>query len=95
MGKGGNSATQGKGSKGKQDMDKRERTVYFGNFPDDTQGDAIKKLIGEWTNDSKDDIQEIYSIGLVGERGAARFHSQDQMWAFMTANKGKLQYETM
>ena len=77
------------------DTDKRERTVYFGKFPDDTQGDAIQKRIGEWTNSSNEDSEEIYSIGLVGERGAAKFHSQDQMWAFMTAKKGKLQYETM
>ena len=81
--------------KGKDDSDKRSRTVYFGKFPDDTQGETIKKFVDEWTNDCKEDIEETYPIGTVGERGAARFHSEDKMWAFMTRNKGNLRYEAL
>ena len=86
----------GKGSaKGQNDANKRSRTVYFGNFPDDTEGDTITGFIQKWTHESKQDIEEIYPIGLVGERGAARFESEAKMWDFMVKNKGQLQYKAM
>ena len=90
LGKGGKGAT-----KGLTDLNKRSRTLYFGKFPDDTDGDTISDFIRKWTYESKTDFEEIYPIGPVGERGAARFTSEDTMWEFMVQNEGRLQYEAM
>ena len=93
-------AGKGKGGKpqggmGEDKAEKRSRTVYFGNFPDDTKGDVIKQFIDTWTEGFKGDIEETYPIGLIGERGGARFKSQDKLWEFMNKNKGKLEYEAL
>ena len=32
---------------------------------------------------------------MIGERGAARFKSEDLMWKFMKSSKGNLQYKAM
>ena len=44
-------------------------------------------------NNSKDKVEEVYSFGKFGERGAARFQTEEGMWEFMTANRGKLKFE--
>ena len=77
------------------DTDKRSRTVYFGMFPDDTPGETIKQFIDEWTNEWKDDIEDSYPIGMIGEKGAARFNTEDKMWEFFKRNKGKLQFDAL
>ena len=69
--------------------------MYFGNVPDDTGGEIIKQFINQWTEGSKEDIEERYSVGAVEERGAARFQSLDKMWGFMVQNKGNLQYKAL
>ena len=44
--------------KGGKDTDRKCRTVYFGNFPEDTKGDLIKQHIDEWTAAHKESIEE-------------------------------------
>ena len=53
--------------------------LYFGRFPDDTKGDIITEFIDKWTKDFKQDIEETYPSGLIGERGGARFKTQEKM----------------
>ena len=64
-------------------------------FPDDTDSKQINKFIEEWTMNSKEDIVEIYPIGSIGERGAARFRTEERMWTFMANNKGQLTYSAL
>ena len=69
---GGQQGGKAKG-KGVLNEEKRARTIYFGNFEDDTKGKTIKQFIETWTQDFKDKIEEVCPIGRVGEQGAARF----------------------
>ena len=90
LGKGGKA--KGKGAPA---WEKRSRAVYFAKFPDDTDGKTIKTFIDEWTKEYERNIEESYSIGHIGERGAARFWSEDAMWEFVIDNKGKLTHEVL
>ena len=50
--------------------------------------------IGEWTKDVEQRVEEVFALGkITAERGAARFKSEDDMWTFIVANRGKLRYE--
>ena len=53
------------------------------------------ELVHKWSVDWTEDIEETYSIGMVGERGAARFKTEDKMWEFLKRKKGLLQFEAM
>ena len=81
--------------KGAPDVEKRSRTVYFGNFPEDTPGHVIVEFIEKWTKEFSASVQEIYSIGRIGERGAARFVNERAMWDFMTDQKGSLKFQAL
>ena len=81
------------GKGGQTDTEKRSRTVYFANFDENTEGDTIKHFIETWTQDAKEHIEEIYPIGLVGERGAARFKSEAEMWEYLEKNRGRLAFK--
>ena len=74
-------------------FEKRRRTVYFGNFAEDTKGDIIKDNIATWTNEFKTKIDDIYSIGQIGKRGAARFVREEDMWEFLSQRKGDLTFD--
>ena len=67
--------------------------MAFTNFPDETQGSDIVKMIDNVFKDVKEDIEEVYSFGRTGKGGAARFSNQEAMWSFMTKNKGNHKYE--
>ena len=71
-------------------MGKRSRTIYFGDFADNADGGKIESVITTRTHDAKDDIEEIYPIGRVGERGGARFKSEQGMWDYIQKHQGKL-----
>jgi hypothetical protein len=81
--------------KGKKSTEEKSRTLYFGNFPDDTTEETITGHIKEWTTGAQQEIEEIHAFGKLAERGAARFKSEQAMWDFMITNRGKLKYEVM
>ena len=81
--------------KGERKEDQKRRTLYFGNFPEETKDNVIKGHIENWTAEVKESIEEIYAIGKITERGAARFKTEDGMWEFMVNSRGKLQYDVM
>ncbi len=84
---------QGGREKTDEDMEKKTRTVTFGQFPLDTKADEIKNFIDNILESVKGDLQETYAFGKTrAERGAARFTTKTAMWAYMTKNKGKHQH---
>ena len=88
----GNRAAAGGNNSGRNDEDKRIRTISFGEFPKDTKSKDIKTFI-EGVVGSGADIDECFAYGRQhAERGAARFTSKDAMWKYMKDNKGKHQH---
>lgn len=81
--------------KGERREDQKTWTLYFGNFPEETKDNVINGHIENWTAGVKESIEEIYTIGMITERGAARFKTEGGMWEFMINNRGKLQYDVM
>eukprot|EP00973_Karenia_brevis_P056008 7789766-Karenia_brevis.AAC.1 len=77
----------GKGKSAKM-LERRARTVYFGDFPQDTKGATIKAEIDEIMMEFQDSIEETYAFGKHATRGAARFKSEELMWEFMVQLKG-------
>ena len=65
----------------------------MGNFEDDTRGEVIEEFITKWTQGAKDNIEEVYPNGKVGERGAARFKTEAGVWGVLQENKGKLAFK--
>jgi hypothetical protein len=74
-------------------MEKKRRTLYFGKFPEDSKAATIEAFIKQWTKDSSEHVEEVFAFGKFAERGAARFLTEERMWEFMVANKGKLQWQ--
>ena len=73
--------------------DKRNRTVIFGPFPQDTKSTAIKQFIDGVMN-AQTDIEETFAYGKkFAERGAARFKTSDAMWDFMRTHAGSHTYD--
>ena len=80
------------GGKGEGKSEKRSRTVYFGDFEEDTKGELIEEFVQTWTKDYRQKIEEVYSIGRIGERGAARFKTEEEMREFLVDQRGKLNF---
>jgi hypothetical protein len=79
---------------GTDNHDKWRRTVGFGPFPDDTKSVDIIKFIEGVIADMKGDVEEVYAYGKkFAERGAARFKSEEAMWAYMRGRSGKHMHE--
>ena len=81
------------GGKGKNKAEKRCRTLYFGDFAEDTKEEFIISQIEGWTRTVHHNIDEIYAFGKIAERGAARFNTEESMWEFLVANQGQLQFD--
>ena len=60
------------GGKAEKRAEEKLRTVAFTNFPDETQGSDIVKMIDNVFKDVKEDIEEVYSFGRTGKGGAAQ-----------------------
>jgi hypothetical protein len=72
-----------------KDDEKRNRTVTFGPFPEDTKAAIIVSFIDGKMADVKPDIEEIFAFGKTrAERGGARFKTREAMWKYMVANAG-------
>ena len=70
--------------------DKKQRTITFGCFPEDTKAEEIKSFIDNILKKVTDEVEESFAYGKKrAERGAARFKSSASMWNYMTANAGE------
>ena len=70
------------------DLEKRSRTVNFGQFPKDTKADEIKEFINK-VMAGVEDVEDMFAYGKkFVERGGARFVSKESMWKYMGVNAG-------
>ncbi|CAK0846758.1 unnamed protein product [Prorocentrum cordatum] len=84
----------GKGKEGTE-VEKRFRTVYLGNFPEDANNDIIKGHVKEWTKHIEYDVDDIFAFGKFAIRGAVRSKTEEAMWKYFAETWGKLQHEVM
>ena len=59
--------------------------MVFSNFPDETQQDDIIAFINEKMKNVEADI---YAFAKTANAGAAKFSTEEEMWTYMTNNKG-------
>jgi hypothetical protein len=85
----------GKGNgKASKDPEKSSRTVCFGPFPQDSSAEEVKAFIDKVMTGVKDAVEETFPYGKKrAERGGARFKSKEDMWKYMTENKGRHQHQ--
>ena len=81
------------GGRSEREVEKRSKTITFGEFPKDTKTVDIKGFIEQVLESVADDIEECFAFGnKFAERGAARFKSKESMWEYMKANAGQHQH---
>jgi hypothetical protein len=73
--------------------EERARTLVFSNFPADTQEADIIRTITTFVTEALSDVEETFAFAKTGTKGAAKFHTADQMWKFLVDNKGKHDYK--
>ena len=83
------SAYMGKGgAKGEAKMEKRQRSIVFNNFPEDTKEAVIKTAIWETLSDVQTEIEEVFTYSKHDSAGVARFKTAQGMWNYMQSNAG-------
>ena len=83
------SAYTGKGgAKGESKMEKRQRSIIFSNFPEDTKENVITTEIWKTLEGVKADIEEVFAYSKHDSRGVARFLTVQSMWKYMETNAG-------
>ena len=85
------SQTPGRAGSGStaRDPEKRERTVTFGRFPEDTKSEDIIAFIKDKVKVVEANIEEVFAFGKKrATTGAAVFQIRDAMWTHMAKNAG-------
>ena len=77
------------GSKGEGKMEKRQRSIKFSNFPEDTKEGVITAEIWKTLADVREDIDEVFAYSKHDTEGVARFKTTESMWNYMQSNAGK------
>ena len=73
--------------------EERKRTLVFNNFPVETQEKDIIETIQKYVVDHEEDVEAVFAYAKTGTRGAAKFHTEDTMWKFLSDKKGQHKYE--
>jgi hypothetical protein len=74
----------------------KNRTLTFGNFPEDTKSEFIIEQISKKLESVKADLEEdgIYAFGKkFATRGAVRFRTEAAMWTYLRSAEAKIQFE--
>ena len=70
-------------------MEKRQRSIKFSNFPENTKENAITAGIWKTLADVWEDIDEVSAYSKHDTAGDARFKTTESMWKYMQSNAGK------
>ncbi|CAK0890732.1 unnamed protein product [Prorocentrum cordatum] len=77
------SAAKGKGKGKSETVEKLNRTMNFGTFPQDTKSADIVKFLEEVVKEAKE-VEEVFAYGRkFAERGAVRFKTPEAMWDYL------------
>ena len=77
------------GAKGDAKIEKRQRSITFSNFLDDTKEADITTSIWKVLEATKAEIEEVFCYSKHDSVGVARFKTSEGMWKYMQANAGK------
>ena len=76
------------GAKGEAKMEKRQRSIVFSNFPEDTKEADITAAIWKTLKGIRAEIDEVFTYSKHDSVGVARFKSIEGMWKYMQENAG-------
>ena len=83
------------GAKGEVKLEKRQRSIIFSNFPEDTKETVITAEIWKIIGDIKDEIDEVFTYSMHDNVGVARFKTAQAMWNYMATNAGNHRHKVL